>query len=79
MNPFVLLFQSRKFLLALADAILSIVALVLTRLLSPDDVKFALAIIALLQPVIYAVISGIAKEDAAVKAINGTIIKNRAG
>jgi hypothetical protein len=65
MSPIALLFQSRKFLIALADAVISILVLVLTRLLSPDDVKFAIAIIAVLQPVIYAVIAGIAKEDTA--------------
>ncbi len=78
MSPFALLFQSRKFLLALVDAVISIAALVLTRFLSPGDVEFVLKIVAVLQPVIVLVIYGIAKEDAAVKAINGTVIKENA-
>jgi hypothetical protein len=79
MSPIALLFQSRKFLILLVDAVVSIVSLLLARFLSPDDVKFVLAIIAILQPVIYAVIAGIAKEDAAVKAINGEVLKSPKG
>jgi hypothetical protein len=73
MNPFALLFQSRKFLLALLDAVISIVVLVLTHILSPGDLDFALKIVAILQPVLISVILGIAHEDAAEKAAGATI------
>ena len=65
------LFQSRKFLVLLADAIFSVVALCLTQYLNPDLVKFVLALLTILQPVVYAYIDGTTKEDVAAKQ-NGT-------
>ena len=79
MNPWKLLFQSRKFWLLILDAAISTLVLVLGVVLSPEQLEIALAVIAIYQPVFIALIMAIAKEDAAVKAINGTIIKNRAG
>jgi hypothetical protein len=70
MNPIALLFKSRKFLLALLDAVISIVTLVLTTYLSPQSLDLAIKIIAILQPVIVMVIYGIATEDAAEKSAN---------
>ena len=74
MNPVALLFRSRKFLLALADALVSIITLVLTQYLSPSSLDMALKIIALLQPVIIAVIVSISVEDAALKSAGAPVV-----
>jgi hypothetical protein len=58
MNPILSLFRSRKFLLLLLDTTISILAYY--NAVDP-------AIIAILQPVVIAVILGIAHEDAAEK------------
>jgi hypothetical protein len=54
MNPILALFRSRKFLLLLVDTVVSIIAYY--NAVDP-------AIIAILQPVVIAVIAGIAYED----------------
>ena len=77
MNPWKLLFQSRKFWLLILDAAISTLVLVLGVVLSPEQLEIALAVIAIYQPVFIALIMAIAKEDAAVKSINGTIITNQ--
>lgn len=59
------LFKSRKFLLALGDAVFSTLVIVLTLVLSPKDVDVAVKIIAIWQGVAVAVIVGITVEDAA--------------
>ena len=72
-NPFTGLIHSRKFLLAMLDALVSSVALVLACFLSPDKVASVLALIGIWQPVLIAVIVGIAVEDSAnVKAVAET-------
>ena len=68
-NPFSGLFHSRKFWLLILDTFVSILSLVLTRFLAPDELDFVLKIIAILQPVFITVILGITAEDnAKVKA-----------
>jgi hypothetical protein len=64
MNPILALFRSRKFLLLLVDTVVSIIAYY--NAVDP-------AIIAILQPVVIAVIAGIAYEDAAEKSQPTTI------
>ena len=76
MNPWQLLFQSRKFWLLLLDAVVSTVVMILNIVLSPAHLEIALALIAIYQPIFVAIITAIAKEDAATKSINGTVIKN---
>ena len=61
------LLHSRKFLLALSDAVISTVTLVATAKLSPTDVNLFTVVVAMWQPVIVSVILGIAHEDAALK------------
>lgn len=62
------LWKSRKFRTMVGDALLSLAAILLTRFLSPDDLNFAMSIVAALQPVIIAVIIGWAWEDASEKS-----------
>jgi hypothetical protein len=59
MNPILSLFRSRKFLLLLVDTVVSIIAYY--NAVDP-------AIIAILQPVVIAVIVGIAYEDGSAKS-----------
>ena len=63
--PFEKLFRSRKFLLAILDAIVSIITLLVTNHLEPSLTEEVLALIAIIQPVVVMVIYGIAYEDAA--------------
>lgn len=62
-NPINSLFHSRKFLLALTDAVASSVLLLATRFLSPGDVELVKQIVVIYQPVLVAVIASIAWED----------------
>lgn len=64
-NPINTLLHSRKFLLALADAVASTVLLLAARFLSPSDVDLVKEIVVIYQPVIVAVILSIAAEDVA--------------
>lgn len=62
------LFKSRKFRIMVADVVVSLVLYFSVKYLAPDivaDIKF---LIAAFQPVVWFVINGIAKEDAALKA-----------
>jgi hypothetical protein len=59
------LFHSRKFLVAIMDAFLATLAIALTWWLSPENVKQALVLVGIWQPVFVAVIYGITTEDAA--------------
>ena len=65
MNPWKLLFMSRKFWLLVLDMVISTIVLVLTQVLSPDQLDFALKLIAVYQPVFIFIITAIAVEDAA--------------
>ena len=65
------LWESRKFRTALFDMIISLLIFVLGTLLTEVEAKFWLTIIAIMQPVFFMVIAGIAWEDSAAKR-NGT-------
>lgn len=67
-NPFSSLLRSKKFWLATFDAVISTVLLLAARFLAPADVELVKQIIVIYQPVIIAVILGIAAEDMAVKS-----------
>ena len=62
MKPFYL---SRKFLIAIVDACAGLLALYVTRFLSPEDAKLVIQTYALIQPVLFVWIGSIAAEDAA--------------
>ena len=64
-GPLARLAYSRKALIATADAVFSIAAVLVTRYFSPDDTTMTLAIIAVLQPLVLVWINAIATEDAA--------------
>ena len=59
--------KSRKVRYVLADAFISILILVLSWVLVPDDLDKALLLIGILQPVVLMLIGGTAWEDAAMK------------
>ena len=61
------MFKSRKFRILVADVVISLILYFSAKYLAPDivaDIKF---LVLVLQPVVYAVIKGIATEDAALK------------
>jgi len=62
-NPFDALIHSRKFWLAMLDAVFSTVATLLTMFLAPAQVDKILTVIGLWQPVLVVVIGAIAYED----------------
>ena len=70
MNPISSLLRSRKFLLLVADAVVS-TALMTVGHLQPDLQPLVEQVIAIIQPVIIAVIVGITLEDSAEK-FNGS-------
>jgi hypothetical protein len=59
------LLKSRKFLILCLDAFFATVSTMLTIWLSPENVAFILGVVAIWQPVVYAVIKGITEEDVA--------------
>ena len=66
MNPLKLLFESRKFWLLVLDGVVSLILLVIAEV-APNFQEMANQLIAILQPVVVAVIVGIFVEDAAAK------------
>ena len=66
MNPLKALFASRKFWLLVLDGIISLILLGVAEL-APNFKEMANQLIAILQPVVVAVIVGIFVEDAAAK------------
>ena len=64
-NPFASLIRSRKFWMAIMDAGISSLAIVLGWFLIPDKVNEILTLVGLWQPVMVVVIGAIAYEDAA--------------
>ena len=62
MKPF---YKSRKFSIAIIDAFAGLLALYVTRFLTPDDAKLLIQTYALIQPVLLVWIGSIAAEDAA--------------
>lgn len=69
-GPFMSLLYSRKFLLLVEDAVISLVAYFLAKYAAPGLEADVMKVLMLLQPVVLMVIYGIAKEDAAEKANN---------
>ena len=67
MSPFSKLLLSRKFLLLVADTVFALIALGIGEFVSPEAGAFVMKVVGLLQPVLIAVIVGIALEDAALK------------
>ena len=59
------LLKSRKFLIMLADVIISSITYFVGRFVSPELGNDIVWLVACWQPVVYAVIAGIATEDAA--------------
>jgi hypothetical protein len=59
------LFKSRKFWIMVVDLILSTATYFITAYVAPDLAKNILWVIGAWQPAVYAVINGIATEDAA--------------
>lgn len=59
------IFKSRKFWLAILDAFISTLAIVLALFFRPDVVSTVMLVIGLWQPVLVALIIGIAVEDSA--------------
>lgn len=59
------LIHSRKFILAICDALVGTLSIVLAWFLAPDKVSQILVLFGLWQPVMIALITGIAIEDAA--------------
>jgi len=66
MNPLKLLFESRKFWLLVLDGVVSLILLVIAEF-APNFQEMANQLIAILQPVVVAVIVGIFVEAAAAK------------
>jgi len=66
------LFHSRKFLIMLVDVVISSITYFIGQYVSPEVGKNIIWLIGSWQPVIYAVIQGIAHEDAAVTAAMAT-------
>ena len=64
-NPFASLLHSRKFLIMVFDVAVSTATYFLTAYIAPELAKNITWLILAWQPVIYAVINGIATEDAA--------------
>ena len=64
MNPWALLFQSRKFWLLILDTVISLVLYFVSKYAGPafDDVKL---VVLALQPIFLMIIYAIAKEDSA--------------
>lgn len=61
------LLKSRKFWLMVVDVVISIASYMVTHYVAPENQELALYLIVTLQPVVVAVIGGIALEDAATK------------
>jgi hypothetical protein len=70
-NPFSSLAHSRKFWLLVLDAVVSTLTLVLALVLTPEQLDFALKLIAIYQPIFITIITAIAVEDAALNKSNG--------
>lgn len=67
MNPFQKLVRSRKFWLMILDVVISTVTFFVSRYINPEISEEIIWVIGAWQPVIVALILGIAHEDAAEK------------
>ena len=72
-NPFSGLLHSRKFWIAMLDAIIALATLWIGQLFSPETQKMILQTLAILQPVFLTVIASIAHEDAAQIKADGQV------
>jgi len=59
------IYKSRKFLIAMVDAVAGLLALYVARFLQPEDARLVIQTYALIQPVLLVWIGSIAVEDAA--------------
>ena len=73
MNPFASLVRSRKFWLAVLDAVIATIGVVTTAILSPEQVDQVLLLVGIWQPVFVALIAGIAYEDGKAKGAGNHI------
>ena len=73
MSVFGSLLQSRKFWLMIVDVVVSVATYFVAKYVAPEVAKDVMFMIAALQPVVIALIVGIAVEDAAVKSNGGVI------
>jgi hypothetical protein len=61
------MWQSRKFRILVFDTVISAVTFAVTLFLAPEYADKVLQFIAIMQPLLFAVVVGIAAEDAALK------------
>ena len=73
------IFKSRKFWLMIADVVVSLSTYFISKYVNPEAAKDVLFVISILQPVVIAVIIGIAVEDAATKSAVGSTTMNITG
>ena len=62
-NPFSALLHSRKFWLLILDTLVSTATMILTIALVPEQLEFALKLIAIYQPVFITIITAVAWND----------------
>ena len=67
------LVRSRKFWIAVLDAVVSSITVLATALLSPEQVDMVLLLVGIWQPVFVALIAGIAYEDGKAKGAGNHI------
>jgi len=73
------LLKSRKFWLMILDVVISTITYFVTAYVAPDIAEQIIWVIGAWQPVIVALIVGIAVEDAAVKGASMYILRDEAG
>ena len=74
MSVFGSLLQSRKFWLMMADVVVSVATYFVVKYVAPEIAKDVMFMIGVMQPVVIALIVGIAVEDAATKS-NGKAVR----
>lgn len=74
-NPFQSLLKSRKFLLAILDAFIGSLSLILAWFLAPDKVISVMTLFGLWQPVVIILIGSIAAEDIALSKAGAEMYK----
>ena len=66
------MWQSRKFRILTFDTVISTLAFFVTMFLQPDWADQVLTLIGIIQPLLFAVVVGIAYEDGQLKRAGGT-------
>ena len=74
MSVFGSLLQSRKFWLMIIDVVVSVATYFVVKYVAPEIAKDVMFLIGVMQPVVIALIVGIAVEDAAVKG-SGNVVR----